>query len=41
MNDSREVYDLETASSSGLCHVPSQPVIVPSPRGMLSRVSFL
>ena len=37
MNDSREFQDVESASSSRLSHVPSQPVIIPSPCGMLSR----
>ena len=36
LNDSREFYP-ETASSSGLSHVPSHPVSVRSPCGMLSR----
>ena len=40
-NDSQDFYDPETASSSGLSHVPSQPVSVPSPRGMVSRDSCL
>ena len=34
-------YDPETASSSGASHVPSQPLIFPRPRGMLSRDSGL
>ena len=34
-------HDPETASSSGLSHIPNHPVIVPSPRGMLSRGSSL
>ena len=34
-------YDPETASSSGLAHVPIQPMSVPSPRGMTSRDSCL
>ena len=37
MSDSREFQDVESACSSRLSHVPSQPVIVPSPCGMLSR----
>ena len=41
LNGSRDFHDLETASSSGLSHVPSHPVIVPSCRGMLSRDSCL
>ena len=32
LNDSRESHDPETASSSGLPHVPSQPMSNPSPR---------
>ena len=32
--DTRECYDPETASSSGASHVPSQPLTIPSPRGM-------
>ena len=35
--DSRGFYDSETASSSGLSHVPSQPVSIPNPRGMIGR----
>ena len=38
-NDAQEFYDPETASSSGLSHVPSQPMSLPSPRGMISRES--
>ena len=34
-------FDLETGSSSGASHIPSQPLIVSSPRGMLSRDSGL
>ena len=41
LNDAKEFYDLETASSSGLSHVPSQPVSIPSPRGMIGRNSCL
>ena len=37
--NAREFYDPETASSSGAPHVPSQPLIIPSPRGMRSRDS--
>ena len=37
-NDAKEVYDPETASSSGVSHVPSQPFNIPSPRGMISRL---
>ena len=35
--DARDFYALETASSSGASHVPSQPLNIPSPSGMLSR----
>ena len=41
LNDAREFYDLETASSSGLSHVPSQPMSIPSSTGMISRDSCL
>ena len=41
LNNSREFYDPETASSSGLSFVPRHPVSIPSPRGMLSRDSCL
>ena len=41
MNEEKEFYDLETASSSGLSHVLSQPKSIPSPRGMPSRDSGL
>ena len=37
MNGEKEVYDPETASRSGMSHVPSQPLSIPSPRGMISR----
>ena len=40
--DSREFfYDPETAGSSGLSHIPSQPVGIPSLRGMSSLDSCL
>ena len=39
--DARDFYDPETASSSGSSHVPSQPLIIPSPRGMFCRDSGL
>ena len=39
--DATEFYDTKTASRSGASHVPSQPLIFPSPRGMLSRDSGL
>ena len=38
LNAQKEFYDLETASSSGMSHVPLR---IPSPRGMLSRDSGL
>ena len=41
LNDAREFYGLATASSSGLSHVPSQPVSIPSPRGLISGDSCL
>ena len=41
LNDAKEFYDPETASSSGLSHVPSQPKSIPSPRGMISCDSCL
>ena len=37
MNDSREFQDVESICSDNLSHVPSQPAIVPSLDGMLSR----
>ena len=40
-SDVRESYDPETARSSGLLHVPSQPMSIPIPRGMISRDSCL
>ena len=40
-NDFGDFDDPETARSSGLCHFPSHPVIVPSIRGMVSRDSCL
>ena len=33
----QEFQDVETATSSGLSHIPSHPVIFPNSRGMLSR----
>ena len=33
-SDAREFYDPETVRSSGLLHVPSQPVSIPSRRGL-------
>ena len=41
LNEEKEFYDPETASSSGMSHVPSQFSRIPSPRGMLSRDSGL
>ena len=41
LTDAREFYDPETASSSGMSHVPSQPLNISSPRGVLSRDSGL
>ena len=41
LSDAREFCDSETASSSGLSHVPSQPTRIPSPRAMISRGSCL
>ena len=37
VNDSREFQDAESICSGKLAHVPSQPLIVPSLCGMLSR----
>ena len=37
MNDSTEFQDVESMCSGKLSHVPSQPAIVPSPCGLLSR----
>ena len=37
LNHAKEFYDPETLSSSGLSLVPSQPMSIPSPRGMISR----
>ena len=37
MNDSREFQDVESICGGKLSHVPSQPAIVPSLYGMLSR----
>ena len=41
LNDSREFDGPQTASSSGLSYVPSQPMSDPSPHGMLSCESYL
>ena len=37
MNDSREFQEKESICSGKLFHVPSQPAVVPSLGGMLSR----
>ena len=37
MNDSREFHDVESICSGKLSYVPTQPVVVPSQCGMLSR----
>ena len=37
LNDAKESYDPETASSSGVSHVPSQPMSIRTARGMTSR----
>ena len=41
LSEDKELCDPETASSSGMSHVPSQPSRMPSPRGMLSSDSGL
>ena len=41
LNEEKEFYDPETASSSGSLQVPSQPSRIPSPRCMLGRDSGL
>ena len=41
LNEEKEVYDHETASTSGMSHVLSQPSRIPSPRGMIRRDSGL
>ena len=41
LNDAKEFYDPETASSSGVSHVPSQIMSFPSPTGTISRDSRL
>ena len=40
-NDAEEFYDPETASSSGFSHVPSQPMSILGPIGMIRRDSCL
>ena len=39
--DAKEFFDPETASSSAASNVPSQPLIIQSPSGILSRDSGL
>ena len=39
LNDAREFYHPETASSSGLSHVPNQPMSTPSLHGLVGRDS--
>ena len=39
LTDAREFHDPDTASSSGASHVSSQPLNIPSPRGVLGRDS--
>ena len=41
LNGAKEVCDPKTASSSGVSHVPRQPMSIPSPRGVTSRDSCL
>ena len=41
LNDSKEFHDPDTAGSSGLSHVPSELMSIPSPREMVSRDSCL
>ena len=41
LSDAREFYDPETASSSGLSHVPSQHMSISSPTGLIGRDSCL
>ena len=41
LSDARKWFHLETASSSGLSHVPSQPMSIPSPGGLISSDSCL
>ena len=37
LNDEKDIYDPQKASSSGFSHVPSQPLRIPNPRGMICR----
>ena len=41
VNDSEECQDKESICTGKLSHVPSQPVVVPSPRAMASREQSL
>ena len=41
LNEEKEFYDPETASSSGMSHVSSRHSRIPSTRGMVSRDSGL
>ena len=41
LNEEKEFYDPEAASSSGMHHVPRPHSRIPSPRGMLGRDSGL
>ena len=41
LHEEKEFHDQETASSSGMSHVPNQTSRIPSPWGMLSRDSWL
>ena len=41
LSDCRDFYDPETASSSGLSHVPSNPLSIPSLCGLISRDSCM
>ena len=37
IDDPGEFQDIESNYSGQICHVPSQPAVVPSPQSMLSR----
>ena len=39
VNEEKDFNDPESARCSGISHVPRQPSIIPSPRGMISRNS--
>ena len=41
LDDAKEFNGHETASSSGMSHVPSQPLSIPSPKGLICRDSCL